>query len=230
MGNAVLAHDKQFERRLYVVAALTTTLIVVAGFARTFYLRPWFHAIPLSDLLIVHGVLMTLWLLLFVTQVSLVAARRTGLHRQIGWLGAVLLPMIMLAGAATALSAGRAHGKLSIMPTFDFLLFTSFIGLALMQRRRLDYHKRLMLLGTLVMLFPAIVRLPMAFVQQASLPALMGMSVAAMLAFVLVDTVRHRRVHPAFGWGAAVFAASMPVRLWVKSTELWQQFAVWIVS
>lgn len=230
MGNSASAPDKQFERRLYVFAALTSAFVVMAGFARTFYLRPWFEVVPLPSLMVVHGVLMTLWLLLFVTQVSLVAGRRTALHRRLGWLAAVLLPLILLAGAATALSAGREHGTLSVMPSFDLLLFTLFVALGMMQRRRPDYHKRLMLLATLVMLFPAIVRLPLAAIEQASLPVLMGMAVTAMLLFVLIDTVRNRRLHPAFAWGAAVFAMSMPMRLWVKSTEQWQQFAAWIVS
>jgi hypothetical protein len=230
MGMSVSMRDKRFERGLYLLAALTTTLVVAAGFARTFYLRPWFQVIPLPNLLVVHGVLMTLWLLLFLTQVSLAAAQRTGLHRRLGWLGAILLPLIMVAGAATALSVGREHGRLSVMPSFDFVLFTFFVTCALMQRRRVDYHKRLMLLATLVMLLPAIVRLPLAFIEQSSLPAFMAMGVAVMLAFVVIDTVWHRRLHPAFAWGAALFTASMPLRLWVKGTELWQQFSVWIVS
>ena len=50
------------------------------------------------------------------------------------------------------------------------------------------------------------------------------------LACVAYDTVKHRRLHPVFGWGFLFIAASCPLRLWLGGTEAWHRFAVWLIS
>ena len=47
--------------RFYPHIALVLALIIVTGFARTFYLRAWFDLPPLKLLVMLHGVLFTAW-------------------------------------------------------------------------------------------------------------------------------------------------------------------------
>jgi hypothetical protein len=47
---------------------------------------------------------------------------------------------------------------------------------------------------------------------------------------VALDTWRHWRLHPAFGWGFALFALSWPLRLWLSGTEAWLSAARWLAS
>jgi hypothetical protein len=65
--------------------ALASALTVFTGFARTYYLRSVFDgpAVP-TPLVHLHGAVFTAWILVFVAQTSLVAARRTDLHRRLG--------------------------------------------------------------------------------------------------------------------------------------------------
>src|SRR3954470_15833926 len=94
------------DRRLYTWAAVFVPLVVLAGFARTYYLKSLFGTPALPGLLVhVHGIVMTAWVLLFVAQVWLVAARRTRLHQRLGVLGALLAALVVLVGVATAISA-----------------------------------------------------------------------------------------------------------------------------
>src|SRR3546814_11421253 len=64
-------------------------LVIVAGFAPTWFLRPWLaqvQMLPITPLVWLHGLLFTAWLLLFATQVGLVsagAARRSE-ERRVG--------------------------------------------------------------------------------------------------------------------------------------------------
>jgi len=62
------------DHRFYNGMSLLIAAIVFAGFYRTFYLSPWLHGPALSPLRIVHGVAFSAWILLFVTQTTLVAA------------------------------------------------------------------------------------------------------------------------------------------------------------
>lgn len=88
-------------------AAGLAIAIIFAGFAKTFYLRPFFPASPLSDSLLVHGVVMSLWLALLVAQVMLVAVGRTDLHRRLGRAGLILALLVVGVRISTAIDAAR---------------------------------------------------------------------------------------------------------------------------
>ena len=99
-------HRRISDRPLYLLAAVVIPLIVLAGFARTYYLKGFFAtpALP-STIVHVHGIVMTAWVMLFIVQVTLVAKRRTKLHQQLGILGAFLAALVFVVGMLTALYA-----------------------------------------------------------------------------------------------------------------------------
>jgi hypothetical protein len=70
--NAIVRSQRRFDRRLYLGASLIFFALVFWTFARTFYLRPFFGASPLSALLHIHGAVMTGWVVLLVVQTSLI--------------------------------------------------------------------------------------------------------------------------------------------------------------
>ena len=225
--------------RLYAWVALAAALIIFAGFSRTFYLRSLFGAAPLSGLLIVHGVVMTLWFVLFSAQVWLVVEARRDLHRRLGVLGLILAVLVVCVGVAAAIDAGRRGSSpapgvppliFMAIPLFDMPMFALLVGVALWKRRRPDIHKRLMLLATLGMLTPAIARIPLAFIQDGGPPVFFGLAFAAVLGSIAIDTARSRRLHPAFAWGAVLIIAMLPLRLLVANTAAWAQFASWLVA
>ena len=226
------------ERPLFIAGALLAALVIFAGFARTFYLKGLFGTPPLSSLLMTHGVVMTLWIVLFIAQIALVANGRTGLHRRLGLLGGCVAVLIVVMGVAAAIDAGRrgftpASQITPLMfmaiPIIDVGVFGTLVGAALLKRRRAATHKRLMLLATLGIVTPGAARLPLDFIKQGGLPAFFGVMIACVLTVVVIDTVRNRRLHPAFGWGAALLIASVPLRIALAQTAEWQQFAAWLL-
>jgi hypothetical protein len=225
--------------RFYAWAALAAALIIFAGFARTFYLRSMSGAPALSPLLIVHGVVMTTWFVVFGAQVWLVTAGRTGLHRRLGVLGLIMALLVVCVGVAAAIDAGRrgaspAPGVPPLMfmaiPLFDMPVFALLVAIALWQRRRPDIHKRLMLLATVGMLTPAVGRIPLDFIQHGGPPVFFGLALLVVFACIAVDSARSRRLHPAFAWGGALIVAMLPLRLLIASTQAWTQFARWLVG
>lgn len=93
----------------YTWVAVAAALIVFAGFARTYYLKGLFGTRSLPLLLHIHGSVMTLWFVLFLLQVRLVAAHRTDLHRRLGILGAFWALLVVVVGTTTIIARDRLH-------------------------------------------------------------------------------------------------------------------------
>jgi hypothetical protein len=238
MATSPNIHRRTSDRPLYLMAAIGISLIILIGFARTYYLKGFFATPPLPSLLVhLHGIVMTAWGALFVVQVSLVATRRTKIHQRLGVLGAVLATLVVVVGVLTALYAtarGATPGppplQFLMIPLVDMLVFAILIGAALYYRRRLDVHKRLMLLAAVNMIAPAIARIPLGFISNGGALAFFALTDLVLLAFVAVDTIRHRRLHPVFLWGTLIVIASQPLRLAIAGTETWLRFATALVD
>ncbi len=226
-----------FFRPLYLAGALLALLIVLIGFARTYYLSFAFDSPALAGPLVhLHGLVMTLWFALFLVQAALIAKRQTRLHRRLGVFGAVLASLVVIVGVATAIGFARRGVDVGMpplvflaIPLGDMFVFTVLAGSGLLLRRRTDFHKRLMLLASLSMLPAAVSRIPLDFILTGGPWVFFGLTDLCILPFVAVDTWRRRKLHPAFGWGVLLIIASQPLRLMLAGSSGWMQFAEWLV-
>ncbi len=229
------------DHRFYYAVAAGLILVVFAGFARTYYLKGMFGAPPLPMLVHIHGAVMTLWYALFAVQVRLVATHRVGLHRKLGWAGIFLAGLVAVLG--TMVSLGLCRRRLVANPNsqaapflFGMQLFPIVLVLiilvaaAVYWRRRTDYHKRLMTLAMLTTLGPAIVRLPIGFIEKGYIAATIAVDIALILVCIIVDAVRNRRLHPAFGWGGLLTIGSIFVFVPVCQSETWARMVRWMLS
>jgi len=217
-----------------MVVAIVIT--VFAGFSRTFYLRPYFQTQPLIPLLILHGVVFSSWIVLLVTQTTLVATKRMRTHMRLGIAGGLLASLMILIGTVTAIV--RAKGPSPVpgvnplsfltIPLGDMLVFASLVGAAFYFRRRADTHKRLMLLATIAILPAAVARLPFAFIQQYGPLAFFGLSDLFIVPCLIYDIVTRGRPHRATVLGGALIVISHPLRLVIGNTHAWLVFATWL--
>ena len=167
-----VAQRARLRRGRWFFAGLTSTLLatVLAGFAPTFYLRPLFHqdfTLPLY--LLVHGLLQTVWYSLLMTQSFLVARERADIHRRLGVAGVVIAALIVplsvlvtMRMVPRGIAAGYAPSELGpiiIGNALVLVVFVVFVTMAVMWRRRLDWHKRLIIGSSVLMLMPALDRL-----------------------------------------------------------------------
>ena len=115
---------------------------------------------------------------------------------------------------------------LHALDPFMLLVFAALVaGAIAMRNRRGDVHKRLMLLATLSLTPFAIGRLLSP--TEAPFWLVYGLCLVVPLA---VDTVRHRRLHPVFGWGAPSLLVSLHVVWRLGLTPAWMHFAERLVS
>lgn len=229
------------ERRFYLGMALAMLAAVFLGFARSFFLRPWFPAWPSppETIFYVHGAAFTAWCLLLVLQPALVALGRTDLHRKLGWIGAALaLAMLALGTVGALVAARRPTGFVGIpvpglqflvLPIVDMLLFGSLVGLAIAKRHDPQSHKRYMLLASINLMTAAIARWPFA-IMAGGPPVFFAVTDVFVLALAGWDLATRRRLHPVTLWGGLAILVSQPLRLLLSGTAAWLAFARWAVS
>jgi len=139
--------------------AFLLLLTVFVGFARTYFLAGVFRA-PLPSVLVhIHGVVFSCWILLLITQVSLVSARRVNIHRKLGLFGFGLACLMVVLGVLTA--SGLLARGVSPVPVFDAKTFyvipmsdrvATLILCAYRYRSNPAPHKRLILLTNIAIM------------------------------------------------------------------------------
>ena len=225
--------DRWFFGGMGVAAAVT----VFVGFAPTYFLKDLLGGPPLTPLRHVHGFLFTSWIILFIAQTSLIAARHVDVHRRLGVAGGVLAGMMVAAGTALAVEAVRRGvappGVGSVeaffaVPIGDMLMFGGLVACGLYYRRKPEMHKRLMLLATIGILDAAIARWPL--VAGTGPLVFFGLTDLFIVAAWLYDFRTRGKVHPAFLCGGLALIASQPLRLFVAGTDAWLAFARWVAG
>src|SRR5437879_6233886 len=120
---ASLLPGRRFDHVFFSTMALLMLATVFLGFARTYYLAGVFRA-PLPALIIhLHGAAFSCWILLLVTQTSLVSAGRVDVHRRLGIAGFLLaILMVMLGVLAATDSLVREAGPTGREPEFFYFI------------------------------------------------------------------------------------------------------------
>jgi hypothetical protein len=223
------------DRIFHTALAVAFLIITVAGFGPTYFLKGFYQTKPLTPLLHVHGVVFTSWLLLLITQSALVAKHRVDLHKRLGIAGALLAAAMIPLGIMVAVEAARRGAAtpgltplvFMVFPVGAVVMFAGFIGAALWKRRQPELHRRLIVLGTVSILTPAIARLP--FAGHNPVLALL-LSLLFVIAGMIHDWRTRRRVHPLYIWGGLIILLSGPGRSAIGNTAAWQSFARWMVE
>ena len=227
------------ERRVYTWAAVVALIVVFAGFAPTYYLKSVYGSPELSTIKHVHGIVMTAWFAFFLVQVRLVATGNTMTHRKLGVFGVALALTVLVVGMLTAIASARAGVTplpsipplvFLVMPVGELVIFAVLVTAAIVLRKRSPYHKRLMLLASIALLTPAMARLPFEFVRVGGPLAFFALTDLVILACIAFDTVKNRRLHPAFAAGLAFVIVGQIGRLALSQTAAWMTFAKWLIS
>jgi len=229
---------KRLERQYFSWTAAAIAIFVLVGFSRTYYFRSLFAMPDLSVFLHIHAAVMSGWIVLYLVQTTLVSARRVAAHRTLGTFGAGYAVLVVALGSTATVLA--AHREVRGHTTFVYLtlivlsleltqmfLFAGLVAISIGVRNRPDYHKRLLLLATLLMLPNVFARLLVNV--HSNLPIL-GIWTSLVAGLVVIDCIRGRKLHPAFAIGAVVVVLSMYLAYFVGITPLWQHAAARIVG
>jgi len=218
-----------YERKFFSAMAALILISVFVGFAPTFFLRGVVKIPPIQRdfmsiaqalplLVVIHGTIYTSWILLLITQTSLIAAHRVRLHRRLGLAGFGLACLVVLGGVAVSSEAiarlfPPADPRIAFflaVTLFEVLEFALLACFGYFQRRNPPAHKRLMLLATICLL-------PQAFFRWPVWPGhdLRASTIGCWVLLALIacyDFLTIRKIHlTTLGGGAAITVTSLLV-------------------
>jgi hypothetical protein len=217
--------------RFFLTCATLLALLVFLGFAPTLYLRNIFAPLPpnlnnLPTYAWVHGIALSAWFLLYLTQAWLIRLGRSKLHRSLGIAALLLVPLVVVTtyllmqrSLAQPIRFSPVDNPIAYFGSIlDLIRFAGCIAVGLYFRSRPDFHKRLMLLGSASLIPPAVQRLPLT----AAFPPLGIISAwLFVIALVVYDYKTQRKLHPVTLWaGVVAHFAMIPPTLWLGFSEL----------
>lgn len=149
---------------VFMAAAIAVTVFL--GFAPSFYLRSTFNADKaLSTRLLIHGFALSAWIILFFVQTILIVRGSPSFHRRLGWvMSGLAASIVVLMGAAIVDQMQRIPPPFPAafalaFGMFDIIVFATLVAWAIKWRKRPDWHKRLMLSASILLLGAAVVRI-----------------------------------------------------------------------
>jgi hypothetical protein len=208
------------EKLFFLIMAIAIAVTVVVAFSSFYFVglssfgAPWWVHI--------HGVTFTAWIGFYVLQNTLVFRNDIVLHRRLGRIGAGYAVWMVLVGLVlTPLTLAVGRSPPFFTPSYflaldwvNILVFGALVYAAIRNRKRTDWHRRLMFCATICVIAPALGRLIVLSGHAMTAP----LNVAVLLVYVIVamlfDWGNRGRVHPAYVWGAAALA------LFAAGTEL----------
>lgn len=177
---------------------------------------------PFPLVLHMHAVLMGSFLLLLISQTTLMATRRPEIHRRLGLAALVLAPALVIVGLvlvptnyhavwnAAHFGPPDVQARLAGVPLIldnimllqlrIAILFPLFLGIGLWARNRdSGLHKRMMILSVAMALPAGIDRIPwLPHTMPASPISPDGYTLLAVAPLFIWDVVRNRRIHKAW--------------------------------
>lgn len=212
------------------VVAFGFGVTYVLPMARRSFSAPWFVHL--------HGASALGWLLLVILQAQLIRGRRTPLHRRLGQVALPLALLVWASGLATAgwvaqrdLPQGASAAMASVAGTFTGLTFFLLLAIAaLVTRRRPDWHKRLVLLATIHLLWPAFFRLR-HLLPDIPNPDIWLALVAPYFAIIVAaarDQWRYGKIHPVWLFIAPALVVEQSLEFIVFERGLLSPLGEWL--
>lgn len=242
---ALVFEESAVGRYFYLWMAGAFIVVAFGGFVPTYWapiVAGNFRAAPIIH---IHGILMFAWTLFFFVQTALVATGRTANHRSWGLAGISLFTVIacaILAGQMEvlkhndALGTGDAARHFSAVTLCGWPVMVGLFTLAIVNVRRPEVHKRLMMLLMAAMMTPAIARVFLTFFAPPGAadggppPAFVSLPPALVAdLFIVVAIVRDwrkfGRPHPVYLYGGAVVLAQQVLTVPFAATSTWMAIA-----
>jgi len=149
--------------------------------------------------------------LFFIFQSLLVRTHNVRLHRTLGWFGAALGSAVFVVGVSTGIVMSRFriqyfHGERAVpnlaISFYDVAAFAVPFALAILWRKKPEYHRRLILLATCALTSAAFGRFPAHILPPGWF--FVGVDFLVLLG-VARDLIVDKRVHRVYAVGLPVF-------------------------
>jgi hypothetical protein len=200
------------------VMALLMAAIVIYGFSHTIGANLIHPSIPRPKLLYVHAALFSTFMAIYILQTGLVASGNVKLHQRLGPIWVVIGAAMPIVGVTTGIVMRRFdvvhfndYATFISVIFWDMLAFSTFFLLAVLWRKRPEYHRRFMFLAACGLMDAGFSRFPSIALSPGMPPNFWGDFrglYAGVIALILIamtrDLIVQRRVH-------IVYRVALPV-------------------
>jgi hypothetical protein len=201
--------------------ALLMAAIVIYGFSHTIGANLIHPSIPRPRVLYVHAALFSAFMAIYVLQTALVASGNVKLHQHLGPIWVVIAAAMPVLGIATGIVMRRFdiihfndYASFIAVILWDMLAFSALFLLAVLWRRRPEYHRRLMFLATCGLMDAGFSRFPLVALPPGSAPNFwldfLGLYVGVIVLMLMAisrDLIVQRRVHVVYRVAAPLIVA-----------------------
>ncbi len=225
--------------------AATFVAVAVIGFAPTYWIPLTRAKLEVPPITHVHALFFYGWTLLFLRQTWLAATGEVTRHRELGVAGVALATGMLFVGlnaSVTSLKRAEAAGfgdaarAFSIVSVTAIVMFAVLVAIAVLNVRKPEVHKRLMVVATASMLQAAVGRWFLLFLAPARPVGVTGVAspppvfvtvmpglVANLLivAAMIHDRRTMGRVHRVYWIAGACVLAVQVLRVPVSTTSAW---------
>ncbi len=223
-------------------------LIAFTGFIPTYWAKLASGTFGGAPILHLHGAIFFTWTLFFFVQTLLVATGRTPDHRSWGLAGISLATAMVFTIVLASINAMRVAGAIGMadearrfayVPLTGAVLFSGFVGTAIVWVKRAEIHKRLMLLAMIPLMHAAFARLFAAAFAPADAkgppPVFVSVPPGLMMDLLIVaamvyDWRTRGRPHPVYWIGGALLLADQTLAVPLSATSTWMAIATWVQS
>lgn len=232
----------------YVYMAISCAAVAFLGFAPSYWVPLAAGTFKARPILHIHGTVFFAWTLFFVFQTWLAASGKVAKHRTVGMVGVSFATAMTILGVlasinqmqeAAALGLADAGKAFAIVPLVDIAFFAIAITIAIVNVRRAEVHKRLMLLASVAILDAPIARWFVAFLAPpgqigpppvaVDIPPTLVACILLIIAMVF-DWRTRGRPHPVYVWGIGALIALKVLQVPFSATPVWHSVASWILS
>lgn len=231
--------EKSLQNRiLYFFIAIF--IITNLGFYKTYLIHfPTFEGF--SWIYHIHGMLAMAWVLMLIAQAYLIRAKKYDLHRLVGKLSYLIMPLFLgsLFFAAKesyfrniqTMSQADAFAEMPKGGTIDIFLLGLIYVLAMVYKKNVSYHLRFMVSTGLIILMPGLGRFIFVFLEIPFPFALIPMILVGLGVGVIWLIMDIRNKKSAFPMGVYLVITLIMNAIGISSySAWWQGFAKWWVE
>jgi hypothetical protein len=228
--------------------------VAFVGFAPTYWVPMIRGRLDIAPIAHLHALFFYGWTLLFLRQTMLAGSGRLARHREVGVAGVAVATGMCFAGLGMAINSlkrfeaagiGATARAFSIVSVTAIALFAALFVVALLNVKKPEIHKRVMLVATISILQAAAGRWFALFLAPPPPPGVTGsfipptvlVSVMPGLAvdLLIVAAMIHDRrtigrVHPAYWIAGGTVLAVQLLRVPVSATAAWAHVTYWLVA
>ena len=228
------------ERLFYVIAGSLMLVATAVGFRAFLIHGKGFGGGEITrqivPLIVVHGLAMFSWIVLFLAQSVLIMKGNPRLHMRIGVGGAVLAGVMVPLGSISATLSARNNPELyqlfggprSFLAIMlgEMLSFGVLVGVAIIYRRRPEIHRPMMLLATLMIISGSLARCPY-IAQFAIMPPLyvLGPALALGALFLVLQWGMTRTLNRWYAVGYSAMLIASCIFIVIGRSAVWNQIA-----